>query len=132
VNFLSYEDWKAAELVKLNESTEEIECRSCEGEGEKEEECDLGHWHETECEDCDGAGSFVFKDLPRGSGLREEYVGIERYEELVLKDARQLAAWTVRDVFEVLVDAGFQPWMRPRKSYEKQIFLIPYDQRYRA
>lgn len=130
MKFLSYPEWRAIEVERLTALNDEIECKSCEGEGEKDCHCSCGHTHEVECEECDGAGSLAFKKLsPKKAD--ELYVGIEHYEKVVLDEAKDLAEWMVRDVFEVLVDSGFQPWMRPRKGY-KQIFLIPYDQRYRA
>lgn len=32
------------------------ECAKCYGDGEWEQECDLGHWHDVKCERCDGKG----------------------------------------------------------------------------
>jgi hypothetical protein len=127
VKFLSYQEWRALEVARLTAANESVDCKSCDGDGEKECECTCGHCHIAECEECDGVGSLIFKDLSPATA-NELYVGIKHYEKVVLQDAKQLAAYMVRDVFELLVEAGFQPWMRKWK-HEKHIHLIAPEAR---
>lgn len=125
--FISYSEWRAIEVERLTALSERVECKSCEGKGEKDCHCSCGHTHEAECQECDGAGSLIFKDLST-SLANKLYVGIEHYEKAVLEDAQQLAGWVAKNVFEVLVESGFQPWMSKWKS-SGQIYLLPPESR---
>jgi hypothetical protein len=127
MKFISYADWRKSELERLLASNEEIDCPQCNGSGEKDCSCTCGHEHEAECTECEGTGNAIFSDLPRTVQDRW-FLGIEKYEAIVLREASQLACYVSRDVVEILVEGGFQPWMRIWKD-DPKIFLLPPELR---
>lgn len=130
MKFISYQEWRGNEEARLLALNEEVRCEGCSGEGEMECECTCGHNHETECEDCNGLGTYRFSDLsrPQYSHLRDKHLSLEIYEKVVLEEAKQLASYVARDVFEVLVESGFHPWMTKWK-HDKSIRLLSPESR---
>lgn len=136
IRILSYEEWckakeKAArqQLVEQIEEKGESECPECEGSGEGIAECDLGHEHEVTCELCDGTGK-VYGECEAKPALSPR-----DYEAAVLADIQALAAWLMQDPIQLLVAAGFSPYMTVhQKEWGRHLrignLMIPVGVRY--
>jgi RecJ-like exonuclease len=95
---------RAAELRAAAAAGEEVECPSCDGEGEVEcGECGGSK----ACTRCDGDGVLPARQVTWTPASAASACAVAEYRKAVEEDARAWAAWLGCDVTEDLARAGF-------------------------
>jgi hypothetical protein len=126
VRFLTYQEWKPLKAQRMIRGKTLVVCPECDGEGsgDRDCECSCGHTHTRQgsCDTCED-GEVLFSELT--DPQQDKVLSVAMYEKDVIEDAEALASWLTRDLYAVLVDSGFQPWMDARK-YERRLHLLPH------
>lgn len=108
MSFLSYTDWLQERYREADRDPGQmVRCPDCFGDGTVDC-CECGA--ESDCEECDGTGRRSWGSIPES--LQSRVFTHADYRAAVLHDAEALAAYSGRDVAEILLSAGFHPRTR--------------------
>lgn len=109
--FIGYKQWQEVAIRAAEKTNPLVTCPSCNGGGYTECDC-CGA--ERDCDVCESSGEVWFADVPNID--RAKCFTLSAYKDNLLEDVKALAAWLTLDMFVLLVELGYHPYVDTRSK----------------